>query len=76
MRPEDGLSYMSVGMNYLFFDRVDQKMNVSGANIKSYIDNNKHLFEVKKKHWKEVASRALSLHDYLKTNVYEKETKQ
>jgi flavin-dependent dehydrogenase len=70
MNPADGMSYVSIGMNYPFFDRVDQKMNVSGENIKPYIDGNKHHFSVLKKNWEEIADRAPSLMKYLEENIY------
>jgi flavin-dependent dehydrogenase len=68
-----GIVYVSVGMNYPFFDRVDQKMNVSGANIKDYIDSNRTFFEIKKMLWEEAAEKAPSLNKYLADNIYNEE---
>lgn len=69
--PNDGMCYVSVGMNYLFFDRVDQKLNVSGRDIKEYIDSNKTQFELKKAIWEEHIKDAPSLMKYLADNVFE-----
>jgi tryptophan halogenase len=69
--PLDGMSYISVGMNYPFFDRVDQKLNVSGRDIKEYIDSNKTHFELKKAIWEEHIKDAPSLMQYLADNIFE-----
>ena len=65
-----GISYISVGMNYHFFDRIDQKLFTYGNNIKPYIDSNLKLFNAKKSQWSKAAENAPSLNKYLEDNIY------
>ena len=65
-----GISYISVGMNYHFFDRVTQKLNIVGNNIKPYVDSNLKLFNAKKSQWNKAAENAPSLNKYLEDNIY------
>lgn len=69
-RGDFGILYVSVGMHYPFFDRVDQKMNVHRADIKPYIDANKTSFEIKKMLWEEAAEKAPTLNKYLADNIF------
>jgi hypothetical protein len=66
-----GISYISVGMNYHFFDRVTQKLNIVGNNIKPYVDSNLKLFNAKKSQWNKAAENAPSLNKYLEDNIYD-----
>jgi hypothetical protein len=68
--PISGITYVSVGMNYPLFDKVDQKNNIFNYNIKSYIDSLVENFNNKKIKWTTSASVCLSLNKYLEKNIY------
>ena len=68
--PIAGITYISVGMNYHFIDRIDQQENIFNNDIKPYIDGIKEKFEDKKKYWQEISEHAPTLYKYLKDNIY------
>jgi tryptophan halogenase len=65
-----GITYISVGMNYPYFDRVNQRFNTFGEDIKEYIDKNVEKYNIKKHNWQKSAQSAPTLFQYLKDNVY------
>ena len=65
-----GISYISVGFNYPFFDSVDQRFNTHGADVKPYVNQNIEHFNLKKKAWKKAAEIEPSLHEYLRDHVH------
>lgn len=69
--PSWGITYISVGMNYAFFDKVDQRLNTFGRDIQKYIDNNVEKYNRKKLRWKQEAENAPTLYKYLKENIYD-----
>ena len=71
IKPTDGITYISVGMNYNFFDRVDQKMNLHGSDIKFYIDSQIKFFNEKKKKWELASKAAPTLYKYLEENIHD-----
>lgn len=69
-RGDSGLIYITVGMNYPYFDRVDQKMNLSGIDASDYVNSNKLRFDLLKEHWQSVADKSPSLMKYLEENIF------
>jgi hypothetical protein len=65
-----GISYISVGYNYPFFDSVDQRFNTFGADVKPYVNQNVEHFNLKKNAWKKAAENEPSLYQYLKDHVH------
>jgi len=70
--PTAGITYISVGMNYLLRDRIDQEWEIHGdsENFKNYVDRLKENFDKKKERWNTAAKNSPSLHQYLKSNIY------
>lgn len=68
--PSWGITYISVGMNYPFFDRVDQRLNTFGRDIQKYIDSNVERYNTKKFQWQKAAENAPTLYTYLKENIH------
>lgn len=66
-----GITYISTGMNYGLFDRVDQKLNIFNRNVKPYVDANVAKFAEKKARWAKAAEKSPSLYQYLKEKYYE-----
>jgi hypothetical protein len=66
-----GITYIAVGMNYPFFDRIDQRLNTRGADISEYINKNLNCFKEKKSRWESASLTKLSHYEYLKKNIYE-----
>jgi tryptophan halogenase len=71
LNKDQGITYISVGMNYPIFDRVDQGMSIFKKDIKPYIDNNISKFLNKKNKWKSSAFHSPTLYQYLKNKYYE-----
>ena len=68
--PENGVTYISVGMNHSVFNRVDQQHAINGRDIKPYIDNLVNKFNIKKEAWNKAAKDKPTLYEYLKKNIY------
>jgi tryptophan halogenase len=68
--PTWGITYISVGMNYSFFDRVNQRCNTFGKDIKPYIDNLVLKYGIRKNVWNEAAKTKPTLYQYLKENIH------
>lgn len=68
--PENGITYISVGMNHCVFNKVDQLHATNNRDIKPYIDNTLNKFDLKKRKWNAAAKNAPSLYQYLKQNIY------
>ena len=68
--PDFGITYISVGMNYPVFDRVDQAQFRDKIILKEYVDSVKQIFEYKKLQWKTAALSCPSLYEYLRTHVH------
>jgi tryptophan halogenase len=68
--PAAGITYISVGMNYPFFDRIDQRTNLHNIDIKDYINSSIEFFSDRKRKWSEAAKLAPTLYEYLKNNIY------
>jgi tryptophan halogenase len=66
-----GISYISVGYNYPFFDSVDQRFNTHGADVKPYVNRNVERFNLQKKAWKKAAENEPSLYQYLRDHVHD-----
>jgi hypothetical protein len=66
----DGITYISVGMNYPVYDSVEQKIDLCGANIKQRIDSMVENFKNKKLKWATHAAKEPTLYTYLKNNIY------
>lgn len=71
LEPDFGITYISIGMNYPVFDRVDQAHFKNKQQLKEYVDSVKQIFEYKKLQWKTAALTCPSLYEYLKTNIYD-----
>jgi tryptophan halogenase len=73
--PTAGITYISVGMHYFLKDRIDQAWEIHQDydNVKRYVDILKENFDKKKKKWNKAAEKCLSLHEYLKQNIYSKD---
>jgi flavin-dependent dehydrogenase len=69
--PENGITYISVGMNHPVFNKVDQLHNTNNRDLTPYINELKFRFNQKKIQWQEAAKNCPSLYTYLKDNVYE-----
>jgi tryptophan halogenase len=65
-----GITYISAGMNYPLFDKVDLKMDIFDQDITSFIDQKVYFFEERKKRWKKAAEKAPSLFKYLQKYIY------
>jgi tryptophan halogenase len=69
--PQAGISYVSIGMNYPVYDRVDQAMffhnEIDEKYIKSIINN----FEKNKVKWENAASKKPFLSEYLKKYLHD-----
>lgn len=72
--PENGVTYISVGMNHQVFNRVDQMHNTNGRDIKPYIDSIVRNFEIRKAMWRRAAANKPSLYRYLKDKIYKDDT--
>jgi hypothetical protein len=70
MDPSFGVSYISVGYNYPFFDSVDQRFNTFGADVKPYVNQNVERFNLQKKAWKKAAEIEPSLYEYLRDHIH------
>ena len=68
--PENGITYISVGMNHNVFNRVDQMHAINNRDIKPYIDTILEKFKMKKEKWNNATKDAPSLYEYLKTKIY------
>jgi flavin-dependent dehydrogenase len=68
--PENGVTYISVGMNHMVFNRVDQLHAINGRDIKPYVDNLVNNFKIKKEAWNMAAKNKPSLYQYLKNKIY------
>lgn len=68
--PENGVTYISVGMNQSVFNRVDQQHAINGRDIKPYIDSLVRTFDFKKAGWAKAASDAPTLYKYLLDNIH------
>jgi len=69
--PNDGATYISIGMNYFFYDRIDAQLFNFGELNKQKIDRNIKIFEARKKYWQEACKDAPSLYKYLKDNYHQ-----
>jgi hypothetical protein len=71
----EGIPWISVGMNYPVFDRVDQILH----EFYDQVDHRKFwapyfsLLESRKEKWKRAAEKEMTLYQYLKTNIYKDE---
>jgi flavin-dependent dehydrogenase len=65
-----GITYISVGMNYPFYDRVDQSYYKNKKDLKEYLDNVKNIFNNKKIEWNKNSKECLSLYQYLLENIH------
>lgn len=68
--PNDGRTYISIGMNYMLYDRIDAYIQNFGVLEKERIDLIRNGFEIRKKYWAEACKDAPSLYSYLKNNYY------
>jgi tryptophan halogenase len=68
--PDAGPTYISVGMNHMVFNRVDQMHNINTRNIRPYIDGMKSSFDSRKDYWWQEAKKLPSLYQYLKTRIH------
>lgn len=69
--PENGITYISVGMNHTVFSKVDQLHAINNRNIEPYINDLKQRFKLKKDAWNAAAKNCPSLYTYLKDKIYE-----
>ena len=69
--PENGITYISVGMNHTVFSKVDQLHAINNRNIEPYINDLKQRFKLKKDAWNASAKNCPSLYTYLKDKIYE-----
>jgi len=65
-----GITYISVGMNSPFYDKVDQMFDSFGEPNKKRIDKLKSTFDRKKEKWNLAAKNSPSLYRYLLDNVH------
>jgi tryptophan halogenase len=71
----EGIPWISVGMNYPVFDKVDQMLHEFYDNV----DHKKFwapfftLLETRKNKWRRAAEKELSLFQFLKNNIYKDE---
>jgi len=68
--PQNGVTYISVGMNHSIFNRVDQIHNTNNRDIKPYIDTLKNNFKYKQQQWHNAAVGKPTLYRYLKDKVH------
>jgi hypothetical protein len=68
--PENGVTYISVGMNQSVFNRIDQQHAINGRDIKPYIDSLVRAFDIKKSNWAKAAGNAPTLYKYLLDNIH------
>lgn len=70
--PTAGITYISVGMNYLLKDHIDQEWEICGdtKNLKAYVSNLKEHYAKKKLEWQLSADKSPSVYNYLKKNIY------
>jgi len=73
--PENGVTYISVGMHHEVFNRVDQMHATNGRYIKPYIDDILQRFRDKKQYWQSVASDLPTFYEYLEKNIYNDDDK-
>lgn len=73
--PLDGITYISIGMNYPISDRVNQVYDNHGDWDKRYIDELVKRFNKRKEYWAEAAKNAPSLYEYLRDNVHNEENR-
>lgn len=69
--PENGVSYISVGMNHQIFNRVDQLHAINNRDITPYITRISTSFNIKKEMWQNAAKNKPSLYQYLLNNIYQ-----
>ena len=68
--PENGVTYISVGMHHEVFNRIDQQHATNGRDIKPYIDSVVRTFDIKKAMWKRAAAYKPTLYKYLKDRIH------
>jgi len=65
-----GITYIAVGMNSPFYDKVDLLFDYFGKPPKKDIDNMKQNFELKKQKWQKQSENCEYLLDYLNKNIH------
>lgn len=70
--PIAGITYISVGMNYFLYDRIEQDWHRFDQDITVRMQNLKNLYDEKKKRWQAAAKNMPSLNEYLKHYIHDK----
>lgn len=73
-QPNDGLNWISVGMNWFYIHRVDvDKTFIDDPEIIKKIEKSLSILEERKKKWWKAAESAPSLYEYQKKYIYNEE---
>ena len=72
IEPGIGETYISVGMNYLVRDIVDEQWNSFGFSINksNHIANLENIYNDKKARWQAAAENSPTLYEYLRKNIF------